>query len=244
MRHGRVKVHLLSTDWVQPGYKAIAGYKGFGAVGIITVLHVIESLEMERIGIITAKYHPEYVFRDNRGLSYPFEIYADRKNKIIALATREIPDDRIRAEFVWELTKFLKQNSIEKLYMIGGLDSRYKKKPDDQLRWIANKHYEGPFPKDPQFEKGLLIVGPLALQMMFSEIIGIPALTLLPFSKADTPDPAAAAVAIERLNQLLDLNIPTEELLREAARIQEELSKLEEMIARETQQKGPREPYM
>lgn len=239
----RVEVYFLEEgSW--EGFTAISGFKGFGAVGIITVQYVVEKLGMRKVGIITTKYHPEYVFRDDNGLSYPYEIYASDEHKLIALVNRELPDERIRMEYVWKITRMLKSRGVEKVLLVGGLDSRYKDSPEERLRWLANSHYKGPTLTEPLFEKGLLIVGPLALQLMVGDIIGLPMLVLLPYAKADAPDPAAASVAVDKVNELLNLNIDVGDLLKEAQRIQEELSKLEELVAKELSPRGVKEPYM
>ena len=243
-RAGSVRLFLQEDSWIEPGYRAVVGYKGFGAVGIITVLHLVEELGMDRVGIVVSRHHPEYAFRGGRGLVYPYEIYVDRQKKILAVATRELPDERIRVDYVWEITRFLKKLGVETLYLIGGLDSRLKRGPEDQLRWLANRYYRGPVPRDPEFERGLLIIGPLALQLMFADILEVPTLALLPYAKTDAPDPAAAAIAIDRLNSLLGISVEVDELLAEAARIQEELSRLEEAVSREASERKSSEPYM
>jgi len=239
-----VRVFLQDDSWIEPGYRAVVGYKGFGAVGIITVLHLVDELKMDRVGIVVSKHHPEYAFRGDRGLVYPYEIYVDRRKRLLAVATREIPDERVRVDYVWEVTRFLKDLNVETVYLIGGLDSRLKRGPEDQLRWLANSYYQGPVPRDPEFERGLLIVGPLALQLMFADVLGVPALALLPYAKTDAPDPAAAAVAVDRLNSLLGTSVRVDELLAEAARIQEELSRLEEAASRDAGERRGSEPYM
>jgi len=244
MMIGRVKIHLLSDDVDLNGFTAVSGFKGFGAVGIITVQYMVEQLGMNRVGIITTKYHPEYVFRDDNGLSYPYEIYVSKNYKIVALVNREIPDERVRLEYVWKTTQFLKEKGVEKAVLVGGLDSRYKASPDEKLRWLKNSHCKDIELQEPLFEKGLLIVGPLALQLMVGDIIGLPMLVLLPYANAETPDPAAASVAIEKINEMLGTRINTKDLMREAERIQEEISRLEELIAKETDLKTVKEPYM
>ncbi len=238
-----VKIHMLKEGYLEQGYRVIAGYKGFGAVGIITVLHIVNQLGMEKIGLITTKYHPEYVFRDESGLSYPYEIYASKQHKLVAIVTRELPDEKIRNDYVEEITRFIKKHRLQPVYLIGGLDANFKTNDTDRLRWMSNAYYKEHVLQEPLFEKGLMIVGPLALQLMYTEIMRIPALVILPYARAETPDPAAAAIAVEKLNELLDIKVSTKELFEEAAKIQEELRKLEEMASQE-RSRTTREPYM
>ncbi len=239
----RVEIHFLEEPGNWEGFTAISGFKGFGAVGLISVQYVVEKLSMKRVGIITTRYHPEYVFRDDGGLAFPFEIYESTKHKVVAIVTREIPDERIRMEYVWKITSLLKDKGVQRAILVGGLDSRYKVSEEDRMRWLKNSHCNMELDA-PLFEKGLLIVGPLALQLMIGEIIGLPMLVLLPYAKAEAPDPAAASIAVEHLNKLLRTNIDVSDLMREAARIQEELSKLEELVSKELSHKSVKEPYI
>ncbi|MEM3254079.1 MAG: PAC2 family protein [Fervidicoccaceae archaeon] len=240
MSFKRISIYLSGRKALRQGYRVISGFKGFGAVGIITVLHIVSSLNMEKIGVVVTKYQPEYVYREE-DLVYPFEIYVSHPHRLVALVNRELPDERVREEYVYELTKLISRKGLSPLYLIGGLDHRFRERPEERLRWLKNSTYKGPVPNTPMLDRGLLVIGPLALQLMFSELMGIPTLALLPYASAETPDPTAAAVAVEELNKLLDINVPTDKLIEEGMKIQEELRRLEELS---TQKHGGREPYM
>ncbi|MCI4396775.1 MAG: proteasome assembly chaperone family protein [Thermoprotei archaeon] len=241
MSFKRVSIYLSSSKALKQGYRVISGFKGFGAVGIITVLHIVSSLRMEKVGIVVTKYQPEYVYREEEGLVYPYEIYVSHEHKLVALVTRELPDEKVRNEYVYELTKLIAKRGLYPLYLIGGLDHRFKERPEERLRWLKNSLYNGAFPEAPMLDKGLLVIGPLALQLMYSELFGIPTMAILPYASAETPDPAAAAVAVEELNRILGLSIPTDKLIEEGIKIQEELRRLEELSSGKTE---GREPYM
>ncbi|HEU97465.1 MAG TPA: proteasome assembly chaperone family protein [Fervidicoccus fontis] len=241
MSFRRVNIYLSNNRVLKQGYRVISGFKGFGAVGIITVLHFVSSLGMEKAGIVVTKYQPEYVYREGDDLVYPFEIYVSHEHKLVALVSRELPDERIRNEYVYEITKLVTKKKLSPLLLIGGLDQRFKEKPEEKLRWLKNSAYRGPFPSAQMLDRGLLVIGPLALQLMYSELMGIPAMAILPYASTETPDPAAAAVAVEELNKILGTNVPTEKLIEEGIRIQEELRRLEEAS---TPKMGGREPYM
>lgn len=230
---GRVRIYLLDDSWIEPNYRAIIGYRGFGAVGLISSIHIVNSLNMDRVGVIVTSYHPEYVVMDRGGPVYPYEIYASREKKLLVFVSREIPHDLVRVEYARRIAKFLSEIKAELLVLVGGLDSRLKKDASDLLRWLPNRYYLGKPLEDKLFEKDLMIIGPLALQLMMSEVYRLPTVTLLPYAMAEAPDPAAAAVAIDRINGLLGINVATEELLLDATKIQEELSKLEELARSE-----------
>jgi len=70
---------------------------------------------------------------------------------------------------------------------------------------------------------------------------GIPALILLPFVEPSRPEPRAAAVAVRKINELLNLNIPVTELLEHAKIIEETESKLRELERKlQTEERGMR----
>lgn len=229
----RVKLYLFDDSWIEPSYRAIVGYRGFGAVGLITTVHIVNSLAMEKVGVIVTNYNPEYAVMDEKGLIYPYEIYVNKEKKLLVIVSREIPHDLVRVEYARKISRFLSEIKTELLILVGGLDSRLRRDANDQLRWLTNRFYMGKPLEDRLFEKDLMIIGPLALQLLMSEVYRIPTVTLLPYAMTDAPDPAAAAVAIDRINKLLGLNITTEELLADATKIQEELSRLEELLRTE-----------
>lgn len=226
----RVEIRLLDEEWVRPGYRAVVGFKGFGAVGLIATAHLVESLKMKRVGIVLTNPCPEYVVVGEETLLYPSEIYVSKEANLLTLVTREVPPKPVRLEYVRRVAEFLKKLKIEYVVLIGGLDSRLRSGPDDLLRWLANEYYSGKKPQDKQFERYLAIIGPLALFLMMCEILRLPAIVLLPYATVEAPDPAAAAVALNRLSDITGVRIDVEELLREAERIQAGLKKIEEII--------------
>jgi uncharacterized protein len=245
MKKDSVKLFFQKRIGSVNGYRVLVGYKGFGAVGVITIHHIIGKLGMTRVGLFVTKAQPEYVFRDDGDLHYPFELYYSEEYKLLALLSREIPEKDVRMDFTNFFTKFVKERGAGPIYLIGGLDSRFKVDDKSNLRWTANKYYlEGGFPKpsEPEIEEGLMIVGPLALHFLYSEIMGVPALVILPYARTDTPDPYAASIAVEALNNLIGTSITSEELVQEAKIIEEELKRIEQSLP--TSQPGGGEPYM
>nr|MCG2909932.1 PAC2 family protein [Stygiolobus sp.] len=87
-------------------------------------------------------------------------------------------------------------------------------------------------------------IGPLALFTIYSEIEDLPAVVLLPYADRDRIDPAAAAVAIEEINKLLNLKIDVTELYEDARKIEEELQRQLELIQKELNRNVSDRVYM
>lgn len=240
----RVEIHLLDERWVRPGYRAVAGFKGFGAVGLIATAHLAESLRMKRVGIILTNPCPEYAVMGEETLLYPSEVYVSEEEGLLTMVTREIPPYPVRLEYVRRVAEFLKKLDVEYVVLVGGLDSRLRSDPRDRLRWLANRYYNGKKPQDKPFEKHLAIIGPLALFLMMCEILKLPAIALLPYATIEAPDPAAAAIALDRLGEITGVKVDTEELLREAAKIQDELKRIEEVLQASRKGRGGENVYV
>ena len=205
----------------------VTGFKGFGAVGYLASLHLAERPFCKKAGFIVTKYVPEEVTPGDEGVVGPFTLYSCENNgrHFGVIVNHDIPLVQERSRFAEAIIDFLTRMGISEAILIGGFDSRLRR-GDEKLRWIATSAYKRGL-DEPRMDKGLYVVGPLALLLLYAEVYGYPALALLPYAEAARPDPRAAAVAIEKLNELYGLSIGTEELLEEAKKIEEMISTLE-----------------
>ncbi len=213
------------------GSVLITGFRTIGEVGYLAVRHLALSGGFERVGFIETKYIRDVVFVDDYGIATPFEIFFNEEKKIVLVLNHILPYQREWNDFAKSLVNWMTKVGIKEGIYIGGLDKRYS---DDKskLRWLktsASKRELG----YPYMEKQLLIVGPLALLTLYSEIKGFPAVVLLPYADRDRTDPAAAAIAVEAINEMLGLQVGTSLLYEEAKRIEEELQKQMELLQKE-----------
>ncbi|HIQ11190.1 MAG TPA: proteasome assembly chaperone family protein [Pyrodictium sp.] len=207
----------------------ISGFKGYGMVGYITVVHIVEHLGCERAGIVVTKYMPEAITVDKSGIVSPFELYVCRgtdKVSIMALVNHDLPDVRERTRYADAIIRWAANIGVNEAVFFGGFDARYRT-GDEKLRWVATSMWTKKL-KEPKMESGLYIIGPLALFTLFSEIYKLPALVILPYAETSRPDPRAAAIAVETFAKLYGLNIDTKELYEKARLIEEKIMELEE----------------
>jgi len=222
------------------GAKLVTGFKGFGATGYIATRYIASKLGMERVGVILTKYMPEFAFRDEYGLAFPFEIFYRPDPKLVVIVNHDLPDPRDRRVFAEVLVDWMKKVGISEAILIGGLDKKLKS-GEEKMRWLANSHYAEKL-GEPLMDKWLLIIGPLALLLMYSELKGLPALAVLPYAEAMRYDPYAAAVAVEKVGQLVGVEIDASELYEEARKFEEELEKLSKL--EETRKAVGKDLYM
>lgn len=237
-----VKVVLKKDPAQLRGATFITGFRTIGEVGYLATRHLALKRNMERIGYVVTKYYRDVAFLDEYGLATPFDIFYDNEKHLIVLLNHILPFQREWNDFASSIIKWIKKISINNLILIGALDKRYKM-GNENLKWLKTSKCQLSLDY-PQLDKQLLMVGPLALFTLHSEIEDLSAIVLLPYADRERTDPAAAATAIEALNKILGLNVSVDELYEEAKRIEEDLQKQMELLQRELARGGADRVYM
>jgi uncharacterized protein len=203
----------------------ITGFHGLGATGYISVKHAVTSLNAGLIGYIDTERIPPFVSMDDGRLSLPFEIY--KKDRFVFVLTNVPPHPKERQEFSRALAEWAIKEGFGGSYLVGGLDSRLKQSENDKIRCAVTKSFKGqPELGIPLLEKGLFVVGPLAIMLACFEIDEFPAIALLPYANPTRPDPMAAAVAVDILNKLTKLSMDVSQLETDAHKIESEIQEL------------------
>ena len=213
----------------------VMGFRGIGQVGYLSVRYLIDKLEAERKGIIESLYAQPVILVGKEKLSYPIELYGWGEIGIIRI--EDISLDRHGAYLIREIVKWLKENDIKRIILIGGLVSTLKEDDEDTARIVANSFWTDKVDL-PYTQKDVRVLGPLAYTLYFSEIYSLPALAILAYANSEHPvDPRGAYYALEALKKLLDVDINTEELLKTATEVEEKIAELIEEF-NETRNKG------
>jgi uncharacterized protein len=203
----------------------VTGFHGLGATGYIAVKHAVSTLAAEQIGYIDTERIPPFVSMDDGRLSLPFEIY--KKDEYVFVITNVPPHPKERHAFSRALSEWAIEKGFKSAYLIGGLDNRLKPTDADKIRCTVSKGFKGQSDLGiPLLEKGLFVVGPLAVMLATFEINGFPAIALLPYANPTRPDPLAASVAVEYLNKLTNMNIDISSLVTDAQKIEVEIQEL------------------
>ncbi len=206
------------------GYNAITGFPGFGYTGYLTTRYIVQELRMKRMGVIVTQELPDYTSLEDYGIVFPHEIFVDQDNGLIVVINHSLPVKKYRDHYVKVLLKWLKDNNIGELVLIGGLNAKLREGAE-RYRWIKGSTSKRIL-NAPQMKKGLYVVGPLAHTILYSELLNIPYIVVLPYAEPLRPDPRAAAIAVEVINELYGLSIDTSKLYEEARRIEQELAEI------------------
>ncbi len=228
--HRRIRVYALDEKELSEaasGGVLVTGFRGFGAVGYIATTHLVEALKLRRLGYIVTRYMPEFVTRgEDGGIVAPFEIYGSAEKKLLVLVNHDIPLERERDAYAEAVILYARKAGLEKGIFIGGFDARFRK-GSEKFRWLASGGCGVSF-EEPVIDKDLYVVGPLALLILYSEIHGFPAVTILPYTETARPDPAAAAVAVEVVSRLVGIGVDVSKLMEMARKIEELIERVEQ----------------
>lgn len=218
----------------------VTGFRGIGFTGYIAVKHIVSNLNLKPIGIIETDDLPPFVWMEGQRLITPYQLYA--YSDLVFLVAEGLPLPRRQYTFFKHVADWVIENRFREALLIGGLDSRFQRSPEDKVRVAPTSTYikQHVSLELPLLEKGLMITGPVALMLSRFEVRDFPALALLPYASSTHPDPMAAAIAIEYLNKMYNLNLDFSELIKDAKRIEEqvreELKRRSERLRYETGQ--------
>lgn len=213
----------------------ITGFHGIGYAGYIAVNHIIESTNAELLGYVTTEQYPPIVSLDENRVLTPYEFFMYKD--FILFLPRFQPPPSEQNDLMRILTEWTVKNRFKEAILIGGLDSKLKA-GEEKLRVVPTSQFKMSNKLElKKLDRNLYVVGPLAILLAYYEIRDFPAIALLPYAQRGRPDPLAAATAIQVINQLYDLDISTEQLIKDAKQIEQEIAQLKEQ-----EEKVQREP--
>ncbi|MFX1286155.1 MAG: proteasome assembly chaperone family protein [Promethearchaeota archaeon] len=212
----------------------IGGWHGLGEIGYISVSHLIQELKMQRIATIMSSGAPPFISVQENRLRLPFEIYGGNELDFAVFIPHLQPYRHVQIEFSEKLSEWiLSHKNFEITYFIGGVDINLKAS-DNPLQYIPSRalfsHSSLPDGfieevKTNLLNPGLFVAGPLAIMLGYLDMNMFPAVGLLAYAERDRPDPLGAVAAVEKLSNLLNVEIQTEELIRNARVIEEEIKR-------------------
>lgn len=212
----------------------IGGWHGLGEIGYITVSHLIQELKMTRIATIMSSGAPPFISVQDNQLRLPFEIYGQEELDFAVFIPHLQPYRHVQIEFSEKLSEWILNNSnFEMAYFLGGVDVQLKNS-ENSLQYIPTRAFytNNNIPKgfidevrESLLDSGLFVAGPLAIMLGYLDMNMFPAVGVLAYAQRDRPDPLGAVAAIDKLSNLLNVKIGTDELIQNAREIEEEIKR-------------------
>lgn len=212
----------------------IGGWHGLGEIGYITVSHLVQEMKMQRIATIMSSGAPPFISVQDNQLRLPFEIYGKKNLDFAVFIPHLQPYRHVQIEFSEKLSEWiLNHKNFEIAYFVGGVDVNLKVS-DNLLQFIPSRalysysNLPDGFTEEVStnlLDSGLFVAGPLAIMLGYLDLNMFPAVGLLAYAERDRPDPLGAVAAVEKLNTLIDVDIKTNELVKNATVIEEEIKR-------------------
>ncbi len=223
------------------GWTLLTGFPGFGYVGTIAVRYLVNKLKAVKVGDVLTKYMPDFTALEEYGLMTPYEIFVDEGKKLMLLVNNSLPQTPERVAYAKAFTNWFLKVGGKKAIMAGGLNSKFRM-GEEEFRWACIHNCGWSF-EEPQIDKGLYIVGPLATFFTVFNIKKVPTLLIFPYTEPSKYDPGAAAIFVKKVAEILELDVAIDDLLQYSQIVAEAEAALEEAMKRSAEDKGPK-PYM
>ncbi|MCS7107906.1 MAG: PAC2 family protein [Sulfolobales archaeon] len=227
---------------LRDGWVLITGFPGFGYVGTIATRYIVTQLGAEKVGNVITKYMPDFIALDDYGVLTPYEVFTSYDHGLIILVNNATPPSVERVAFAKAVTRWAKSLGVREFILVGGLNSKFRE-GGERLRWLKTSVSGRELP-EPKFHKGLYVVGPLAILFMTLEVEKVPAVMILPYTEPDKFDPKAAAVFIEKMNELLNLNVSIQGLMEYSRAVEEAEALLSETLRNAKEEDKRPKPYI
>ncbi|MEM2058836.1 MAG: PAC2 family protein [Thermoproteota archaeon] len=218
-----MSIKIVMKEEVPRNAVFVTGFQGIGITGYIAVRHMVAALNAKPIGFVLLKRMPPFVWMDGNRLATPIQLFKHGSHVFMLVEFMPSPSELYR--FINRICNWCATNFSEALLM-GGLDLRVKKDGEVEkakfaatsqaISKVLDKGYK-------VLDTGLYVTGPLALMLMKFEQLGFPAIAILSYANPSRPDPMAAAVAIEYFSKMYDVKVETDELIKDAQRIEAEI---------------------
>lgn len=219
------KIRFVETNAVQlKGYTIIEGFPGMGLVGTIAAKYVVEKLGFEQLGYIDSDIFIPLI-RIHKGIPlHPSRIYINESLKIVVLVSEQIIPRNLIHRFGEATIEWIRAKGITMIVSLAGINTGDPK--DKSTYGIASNAKSRKMLEDA----GITVInegittGVTAMMLLELRDDNIQAVSVMgPVSLG--ADYKAAASLIEKLAQLLKLDIDIKPLLKEAQDTEKELLK-------------------
>lgn len=219
----------------------IEGFPGIGLVGNIASQQIIDELKMNYLGSIDSKHFPPIAVLYEGLINMPVRIYESVKHNMIMVVS-DIPiNPTVSYDVGRALLDWAQNINVKEIISIAGIATMYEER---KVFGAATTHEMLERIKDKVeiFQMGTIsgISGSIMSECL---VRGIPAISLLGATQSQNPDPRAAAVVIDALNLMYNLDVNTEKLIQQAEKIEIEMQRLAEDVKTTEQQPSTRKEF-
>ncbi len=210
------------ADASKLGGTAICGFSSTGMVGVIAASHIIRALDLEQMGTVLDENFPAMALVQESIPKHPVRVY---QGEDVGVFTSEIQfPAAYDVKFAETVLKWFVEGGFDRLIIIDGLVPNEIGEKEEGDLWGVASH--------PLGRKALAAAGVSRMQQGIVSGVagyllsegdrrGLDITALLADCNPLYPDARAAAFATDAVSELLDREIPLDELLEDARKIED-----------------------
>ena len=216
------------------GYTLIEGFPGLGLVGTIAAKYLIEKLGFVKLGCIESNiFIPIVRIREGKPV-HPSRVFINDKLKLVAIISEQIIPNKYMDDFARAVVTWVNAKGITKVITLSGIHTEGANNGTPKLYGIAANDKSKTLLKSfgiESIEDGITS-GITALILLEFKDSNVEAISLLGTVKMATDYKAASAV-LEKLNEVLKLNMDVKPLMQESKKVEAELTKFLQKMKKE-----------
>ena len=204
------------------GGTAICGFSTVGSVGVITTSHLISALRLDAMGTVLHPQFPAIALIHDSVPKHPVRVY---QGEGLGVFTSEIQFPNEKDIYFGEtVLEWFTKGGFDRLIVVDGVISNELGIKEEGELWGVSSTQEG---RDQLDKAGIrriqqgIVSGIAGYLIAEGERRGLEVSALLAECNPMYPDARAALIAVEGVSELIDREIPIQDLLNDARNIEE-----------------------
>ena len=204
------------------GGTAICGFSTVRSVGVITTSHLISALDLDVMGTVLHPHFPAIALIHDSVPKHPVRVY---QGEGLGVFTSEIQFPNEKDVYFGEtVLEWFTKGGFDRLIVVDGVISNELGIKEEGELWGVSSTQEG---RDQLDKAGIrriqqgIVSGIAGYLIAEGERRGLEVSALLAECNPMYPDARAALIAVEGVSELLDREIPIQDLLNDARNIEE-----------------------
>ena len=205
----------------------IEGFPGLGLVGTISATYLVDKLSMEQVGYIVSDDFPPLTAVHNHVPLHPARIYASKKHNLIVILSEFIVPLGLVRSLAEKILVYAKEKEVSRIISLGGIAIKGEQETVYAIATMKKDLDSLEKMQGVKLIKEGASTGVTGVLLAEGNVTKLPVISLLAEAQPEYMDPKAASMVLHVLNKLLELNIDTSELDKEAVAIE---SKMRDMM--------------
>jgi uncharacterized protein len=200
----------------------IEGFQGVGMVGTLAAQYLVQKLNAKRIGYVEAPELPSMAILVEGEVRHPIRVHASKQKNLLIIES-EVPLPKLMLpELGKKIVDWAKQRGVSRIICLEGFAAARKKEPTI-YGVVSDKELEKEIRDHVKILKTGIIIGLTARILLEAKFKQMPVVCLISESHSEFPDGIAAAALLKKLNEIYNLEIDVEPLIKEAKEFERKL---------------------